>query len=44
MANVRKANLDEHAGLVVGVGAEHLLLLGRDGGVARDQRRLRVAA
>ena len=32
--------LDEHAGLVVGVGGEDLLLLGGDGGVAPDQRGL----
>ena len=30
-------DLDEHAGLVVGVGGEDLLLLGGDGCVARDQ-------
>jgi hypothetical protein len=34
------ARLDQDAGLVVAVRAEHLLLLRRDGGVARDQRRL----
>mmetsp|Transcript_21933 Transcript_21933/g.70873 ORF Transcript_21933/g.70873 Transcript_21933/m.70873 type:complete len:677 (+) Transcript_21933:167-2197(+) len=30
-------HLDEHAGLVVGVGGEDLLLLRRHGGVARDE-------
>ena len=34
----RGARLDEHGGLVVRVGAERLLLLGRHGGVARDER------
>jgi hypothetical protein len=36
-------DLDEHARLVVGVGGENLLLLGGNGGVARDQHRLRRA-
>ena len=31
-------DLDEHAGLVVAVGGEDLGLLGRDGGVALDER------
>ncbi|GJN31061.1 hypothetical protein PR202_gb19415 [Eleusine coracana subsp. coracana] len=36
-------HLDQHARLVVRVGGEHLLLLGRDGGVPRDERRHHAA-
>lgn len=32
-------DLDQHAGLVVCIGREDFRLLGRDGGVARDERR-----
>mmetsp|Transcript_7800 Transcript_7800/g.23887 ORF Transcript_7800/g.23887 Transcript_7800/m.23887 type:complete len:662 (-) Transcript_7800:46-2031(-) len=36
-------HLDEHARLVVGVGGEHLLLLGGHGGVTRDEHRHHAA-